>query len=62
MSQKTLLPSDPPVLLAGLIAARRSGDVPLARYFARQLREHGIVIRFAAKPMEGSNREHADSQ
>jgi hypothetical protein len=50
MSEPTLLPTDAPVLLAGLIAARRCGDKPLARYFAGELRDrHGILVRFAAE-------------
>jgi hypothetical protein len=45
---ETLSPTDAPILLAGLIAARRCGDKPLASYFARELRERfGIAIRFA---------------
>jgi hypothetical protein len=61
MADKVLLPADPPILLAGLIAARRSGDMALARYFARQLRERGIEIRFA-ELKQGGKREHAGSQ
>jgi hypothetical protein len=59
MSDKTLSPTDPPILLAGLIAARRSGDATLARYFARQLRDRfGIVIRF----IEMTQGEHRGSR
>jgi hypothetical protein len=39
--------ADPPVLLAILIAARRTGDRLLQSVAARELRErHGITIRF----------------
>jgi hypothetical protein len=44
--EKTLSPTDPPILLAGLLAARKSGDKLLAEVFTRELRERGIEIRF----------------
>jgi hypothetical protein len=43
-------PSDPPILLAGLIAARRSGDKLLATVLKRELEtQHGITIRFLSE-------------
>jgi hypothetical protein len=50
MVEKNLLPSDPPILLAGLIAARQCGDKPLAKYFAGELwQRYGIEIHFVNK-------------
>jgi hypothetical protein len=43
---ETLDPTDPPILLAGLIAARRTGDEMLEEVMQRGLEEHGIVVRF----------------
>jgi hypothetical protein len=43
-------PNDPPILLAGLIAARRSGDKLLATVLKRELEaQHGITVRFLAE-------------
>jgi len=56
MHAKSLSPNDPPILLAGLIAARRAGDAALARFFARQLRDQGITIRFVGEAKQGSRR------
>jgi hypothetical protein len=46
-----LAPGDPPILLAGLIAARSSGDKLLATVLKRELEtRHGIMIRFLTEP------------
>jgi hypothetical protein len=63
MSETTLLPTDAPFLLAGLIAARRCGDKRLACYFAGELRErHGIMVRFAAELSREERPEHGPEQ
>jgi hypothetical protein len=63
ISEATLSPTDAPVLLAGLIAARRCGDKPLAKYFASELRErYGIVIRFASELPQGGHHEQRPDQ
>jgi hypothetical protein len=41
-----LHPTDPPILLAGLIAARQSGDRLLAKVMTRELAQRGITVRF----------------
>jgi hypothetical protein len=43
-----LIATDPPILLAGLIAARRSGDQLLAKVMERELEQCGISVRFLA--------------
>jgi hypothetical protein len=48
-----LKPTDPPILLAGLIAARRIGDRMLTVVFERQLKACGIEVRFLATRQEG---------
>jgi len=40
--------TDPPILLAGLIAARRSGDKLLTKVLHRELETRGIAVRFLA--------------
>lgn len=43
-----LTPSDPTILLAGMIAAKKSGDLFLAEIYRRELEEkHGVKVRFA---------------
>jgi hypothetical protein len=54
---KTLTPADPPILLAGLIAARRTGDKLLAEVFMRELERLGILVRFRDRPIAGAHRQ-----
>jgi hypothetical protein len=44
--EQELLPTDAPVLIAALIAARRTGDELLEDICERNLRRLGIGIRF----------------
>jgi hypothetical protein len=62
MRQKTLSPTDPPILLAGLIAARRAGDRLLARVFDRELRERGIDVTFRAPKGEQCEPGRSDAE
>jgi hypothetical protein len=56
-----LSPTDPPILLAGLIAARRSGDRLLAKIMERELEQCGIAVRFVhATPRQKGEAEHAE--
>jgi hypothetical protein len=56
---KTLRPTDPPILLAGLIAARRSGDRLLATVLRRELATRfGIAVHFL--PDSPATREAPD--
>jgi hypothetical protein len=48
-TQDKLGPTDPPILLAGLIAARRTGDTLLATVLQRQLKSCGIDVRFLSR-------------
>lgn len=49
-TEPKLSPTDPPILLAGLIAARRCGDKMLADVFLRELQERGIEVKFLSAP------------
>jgi hypothetical protein len=52
----TLNPTDPPVLVAGLISARKSGDKLLASILKRELEHCGIKIQFLSEAKEGAPR------
>jgi hypothetical protein len=54
-------PHDAPVLLAGLIAARRTDDGLLEDVMVRGLRKHGIVVRFVRTPEPADHPEAADA-
>jgi hypothetical protein len=58
MSTDRLLPTDPPVLVAGLIAAVRSGDNSLAGYYRRELRARGITIRLCRDLAQDARHDH----
>ena len=58
MAKKTLSPTDPPILLAGLIAARKTGDRLLADVFRRELEQRGITVRFADTPARKTEEPH----
>jgi hypothetical protein len=56
-----LRPTDPPILLAGLIAARRAGDKLLAAVLRRELESRcGITVRFLTAPQAESEGRHGD--
>lgn len=57
-SEPKLSASDPPILLAGLIAARKVGDKLLIEVFQQSLERHGIEIKFIT-PSLASKRQHA---
>jgi hypothetical protein len=49
-----LAPSDPPVLLAMMIAARATGDRLLETVARRELEHRGIKVRLPRKPLTSS--------
>jgi hypothetical protein len=53
-------PTDPPILLAGLIAARRAGDKLLEDVLRRELMRRGIDIRFFSKAETERETIHAE--
>jgi hypothetical protein len=58
---ETLKPTDAPILVAGLIAARRSGDKMLATVLQRELEARfGICIRFLSDNQADMDVTHVD--
>jgi hypothetical protein len=58
-SDETLNTADPPVLVAILIAARRTGDGLLETVARRELEcRHSITIHFGQKPGAAESAEH----
>jgi hypothetical protein len=55
-----LTPTDPPILLASLIAARRSGDRLLMGVLQRELARRGLAIRFLSDSKADREDTHAD--
>jgi hypothetical protein len=49
---RDLRPTDPPALVAILIAARKTGDNTLALVARRELERHGIKVSFAGRRRE----------